>query len=286
MIAEVAATRTQHADPMIPTLYRVERMRRDTLDTFSIDIVPANGEPPPPFAPGQFNMLYMFGVGEVPISISCDPANGSPIVHTTRAVGSVTQAMSKLRPGDLLGVRGPFGTSWPVEAAQKKDVVLVTGGIGLPPLRPAMYRILAQREQYGKVVLLYGARTPADVLYRKQLERWRSQLDLDVFVSVDRATGKWRGNVGVVTKLIPRAPFDPHNTIAMICGPEVMMRYSAAELEKRGVPTKQIFMSMERNMKCAVRLCGHCQFGANFVCHDGPVFCYDDIRGLVDKWEV
>lgn len=286
MIAEPVVTHTHVDDPMVPTLYRVERVRRDTADTFSIDIVPADGGTPPPFEAGQFNMLYVFGVGEVPISISCDPANGNPLVHTTRAVGAVTQAMSKLRAGDLVGVRGPYGTSWPVEAARHKDVVLVTGGIGLAPLRPAMYRILAERDEYGKVVLLYGARTPSDLLYRKQLERWRSQLDLDVYVTVDRATGKWHGNVGVVTKLIPRAPFDPHNTVALVCGPEIMMRYSAAELEKRGVPAKQIFLSMERNMKCAVRLCGHCQFGAKFVCHDGPVFRYDDIRGLMDKWEV
>jgi NAD(P)H-flavin reductase len=149
-----------------------------------------------------------------------------------------------------------------------------------------MYRILAEREKYGKVVLLYGARTPADMLYRKQLEQWRAHFDLDVFVTVDRATGNWRGNVAVVTKLIPRAPFDPHDTTAMVCGPEVMMRFSVTELEKRGVPADHIYLSMERNMKCGVRLCGHCQFGPKFVCSDGPVFQYPDIRNLMDKWEV
>ncbi len=274
------------SDPMLPTLYRVLRVRRDTADTFSIDIAPADGGNCLSFAPGQFNMVYIFGVGEIPISISSDPAESGPLVHTTRAVGTVTQAMAELRAGDVVGVRGPFGTAWPVEAARKKDVVLVAGGIGLAPLRPAMYRILAERDSYGKVVLLYGARTPSDMLYRKQLEQWRAHFDLDIFVTVDRASGSWRGNIGFVTKLIPRAPFDPRSTVAMVCGPEGMMRYSAQELEKRGVRAENIYLSMERNMKCAIRVCGHCQFGPMFVCRDGPVFRYPAIRALMDKQEV
>lgn len=286
MLAPEILTQPNLPDPMLPTLYRVQRTRRDTSDTFSIDIVPADTGAPPDFAAGQFNMLYVFGVGEIPISISSDPASPDLYTHTTRAVGTVTQAMSELQVDDMLGVRGPFGTAWPVELAQKRDVVLVAGGIGLAPLRPALYRILAERDNYGTVVLLYGARTPSDLLYRKQLEQWRAHLDLDVFVTVDRAAGNWRGNVGVVTKLIQRAPFAPRNTIAMVCGPEVMMRYSALELEKRGVNAENIFISMERNMKCAVGLCGHCQFGNMFVCNDGPVFRYAVVRHLIDKWEV
>lgn len=286
MLALKTPVQTQSVDPMLPTLYRVQRTRKDTGDTFSIDILPADGSEPPPFAPGQFNMVYVFGVGEIPISISSDPGTRHPYIHTTRAVGTVTQAMSELRIDDMIGVRGPFGTAWPVNVAKKHDVVLVAGGIGLAPLRPALYRILAEREKYNDVVLLYGARTPSDLLYRKQLEHWRAQLDLQVFVTVDRAVGNWRGNVGVVTKLIQRAPFDPHNTIAMICGPEIMMRYSAVELEKRGVRTDNIYLSMERNMKCAIGLCGHCQFAGVFVCKDGPVFGYRDVRNLIEKWEV
>lgn len=174
----------------------------------------------------------------------------------------------------------------PRRAGGKRDIVIVAGGIGLAPLRPVMYHILAEREQYGKVVLLYGARTPADVLYRRQLEQWRSHLDLDVFVTVDQATDQWRGSVGVVTKLIPRANFDPGNTLAMVWGPEVMMRFTTMELEKRGVPTDHIYISMERNMKCAVGLCGHCQYGPIFICKDGPVFRYDHIQHLINKWEL
>jgi NAD(P)H-flavin reductase len=164
--------------------------------------------------------------------------------------------------------------------------VIVAGGIGLAPLRPPLYHILSRREKYGKLVILYGARTPDDILFRRELNQWRSQFDLDVFVTVDRASSDWRGNVGVVTTAIPGALFDPHNTVALLCGPEVMMRYAAIELLKRGVIAEKIFVSMERNMKCAIGFCGHCQYGPEFVCKDGPVFQYSHIKDLLFKWEV
>ncbi len=272
--------------PMLPDVYRIQRVRRELSDTFTLDLAREDGGDTAPFAAGQFNMLYVFGVGEVPISISGDPGRPGPLVHTTRAVGTVTRAMRALKLGDPLGVRGPFGTGWPLEQAQTKDVVLVAGGIGLAPLRPAMYEILAHRDQYGKVALLYGARTPDDILYRRELEHWRAHFDLDVYVTVDRATDRWRGSVGVVTRLIPRAPFAPSNTIALVCGPEIMMRFSAAELLKRGLAPEAIYVSMERNMKCAIGLCGHCQYQSHFVCKDGPVFPYTRIQGLLSKWEI
>jgi NAD(P)H-flavin reductase len=271
---------------MLPSLFRVQRARWDTDDTFSLELTPLDSDEIPPFAPGQFNMVYVYGVGEIPISISGDPARRDLLVHTTRAVGTVTRAMSKLKVDDILAARGPFGTSWPIDKAHEKDIVIVAGGIGLAPLRPAMYYIMANRERYGRVVLLYGARTPGDVLYRKQLEQWRAHFDLDVFVTVDRATGNWRGSVGLVTSLIGRAPFDPSNTVALVCGPEVMMRFTTMGLEKRGVEAKNIYVSLERNMKCAIGLCGHCQFGPVFVCKDGPVFRYSEVQSLLTKWEV
>lgn len=276
----------KRGDPMLPQLYRVQHVQHEMPDTFTLELEPKDGSAIPPFATGQFNMLYVFGVGEIPISISGDPAKRKPLVHTTRAVGTVSRAMRELKPEDAIGVRGPFGSHWPIEHAMGKDIVIVTGGIGLAPLRSAMYQIAAQREKYGKVALLYGARTPEDILYRKELEHWRAHLDLDVYVTVDRATGKWRGSVGVVTRFIPRAPFDPQNTMALVCGPEIMMRFSAAELEKRGVAAGNIFVSMERNMKCAVGFCGHCQYGPNFVCKDGPVFRYSHVKDLLGKWEI
>jgi len=273
-------------DPMLPQPYRVQHVRHEIPDTFTLELEPAAGGDVPPFATGQFNMLYVFGVGEIPISISGDPARRKPLVHTTRAVGTVSRAMRALKPDDVIGVRGPFGSHWPIERAERKDIVIAAGGIGLAPLRSVMYHVISQREKYNKAVLLYGARTPADILYRRELQHWRTHFDLDVYVTVDRATGSWRGSVGVVTQLIPRAPFDPRNTVAMVCGPEIMMRFTAAELEKRGVATENIFVSMERNMKCAVGFCGHCQYGPHFICKDGPVFQYSQIQGLLTKREV
>jgi NAD(P)H-flavin reductase len=274
------------ANPMLTHPYLVKGVQQETYDTFTIELEPKNGPRPLSFLPGQFNMLYVFGVGEVPISICGDPAKPETLVHTTRAVGTVTKAMWKLRRGDLIGVRGPFGTSWPVEEAKGHDVVIVTGGIGLPPLRPSVYYLLSKKQEYGKLFLLYGARTPEDIVYGREIEQWRKRPELSVDVTVDRATGQWRGNVGVVTTLIPKADFDPANTIAMIVGPEIMMRFTIAELQRRGVRDENIYISMERNMKCGFGFCGHCQLGPFFVCKDGPVFRFDRIKPFFGKGEV
>ncbi len=279
------STSIEHG-PMVPVPYRVQRVRQETTDTFTLELGEFRSNGGFSFAPGQFNMLYIYGVGEIPISISGDPSKTHAIVHTTRAVGAVSKAMRKLRKGDTLGVRGPFGTPWPVDRAEGHDVVFVAGGIGLPPLRPALYSILSHREKYGKVVLLYGARTPADILFRAELERWRARLDVDVFVTVDRAERSWKGNVGVVINLIPKAPFDPGRTFAMVVGPEIMMRFTILELLKRGIPEENVYLSMERNMKCGIGLCGHCQYREMFVCRDGPVFAYPRIKDLLTKWEI
>lgn len=271
---------------MLPQNFRVRKVHADTHDTFTLELTPVQVGTPFSFKPGQFNMLYIYGVGEVPISISGDPGRTDLLVHTIRAVGTVTKAARKLKAGDVIGVRGPYGTAWPVDYAEGSDVVIATGGIGLAPLRPALYHILTHRVRYGKVALLYGARTATDILYRKELEQLRSRFDLEVHVTVDRSMGNWRGNVGVVTGLIPKASFDPQNTIAMVCGPEIMMRFAIIALQKRSVPLDQIYLSMERNMKCAIGLCGHCQMGPIFICKDGPVFRYDVIRELFAKREI
>lgn len=276
---------TSH-DPMLPRPFRVQQIRHEMPDTFTLALESADGSAIFPFSCGQFNMLYVYGVGEIPISISGDPDRADPLVHTTRAVGAVSRAMCALRPGDTLGVRGPFGSHWPLEHADSKDVVIVAGGIGLAPLRSVMYQVIAHRERYGRVILLYGARTPADILYRRELERWRASFDMEVSITVDHAAGAWRGSVGVVTKLIARAPFDPQKTIAFVCGPEIMMRFTAVELQKCGVAPEHLYVSMERNMKCAIGLCGHCQFGPYFVCKDGPVFQYSGVRDWLLKREI
>jgi NAD(P)H-flavin reductase len=274
---EYEVTATVAHDPMVPVLYRIEGTKRETHDTFTLDLRPANGSHSVLFEPGQFNMLYVCGVGEVPISVSGDPATFPALQHTTRAVGAVTKAMSLLKRGDKIGLRGPFGSHWPVAGMEGRDFVIVAGGIGLAPLRPVLYSLTKDRAKYRKIVLLYGTRTPEDILYRRELERWRSKLDLEIHVTVDRASSRWRGNVGVVTTLIGRCPFESENTVAFLCGPEVMMRFALMELQKRGVPAEQTFLSMERNMKCAVGFCGHCQYGPTFVCKDGPVFRFDAI---------
>jgi NAD(P)H-flavin reductase len=268
-------------DPMLPRIARVLAARQDLADVFTLDIALQNAAEVPAFLPGQFNMLTAFGVGEVAISISGPPVDGSRLIHTIRAVGPVSSALARLQPGDALGLRGPFGVGWPVAEAAGEDVMLIAGGLGLAPLRPALYHLLAERERYGKVVLLYGTRDPEQILFRGELEDWRRRLDMEVDVTVDHADPDWRGHVGVVTRLISRADFDPLHTIAMVCGPEIMMRFSIMTLRDAGVTEQAIYISMERNMKCALGFCGHCQFGPVFVCKDGPVFRYDCIKHLL-----
>lgn len=274
------------ANVMMARPFAVKRIGRETEDTFTLEMIPRDGNQEFLFTPGQFNMLYVFGVGEVPISISGDPTNPRTLVHTTRAVGQVTRAMCALKPGDVLGVRGPYGIGWPVQEAEGQDVVIVAGGIGLAPLRPVIYHLIAHREKYGKVVLMYGSRRPEELLYTKDLEKWRARFDFETTLTVDRATGSWKGNVGVVTTLIGRAAFENQSCIAMICGPEIMMRFTIPELKKRGVSDDRVYVSMERNMKCGIGMCGHCQMGTSFVCKDGPVYRCDKICDILTKREM
>ncbi|WP_218027591.1 FAD/NAD(P)-binding protein [Dictyobacter alpinus] len=271
---------------MLPEWYRIQHRRDEIPNTFTLTLEPCEHAPVPSFACGQFNMLYVFGVGEIPISISGDPEHPCPLIHTIRAVGNVSARLKHLKVADQIGVRGPFGRPWPIELAHGKDLLLVAGGLGLAPLRSVLYHVIAHRKAFGRVTLLYGARTPEDILYRKECEQWRSRSDLDVAISVDRGDDDWRGSVGVVPRLIARSLFDPTNTVALICGPEVMMRFSAVEVEHCGVPGEQIFISMERNMKCALGFCGHCQCGPFFTCKDGPVLPYLQVRDLLCKREI
>ncbi len=272
------------ADPMVPRVGRIRKRVRELSDVWTLTV---EMDEPFAFAPGQFNMLTAFGVGEAAISISGDPARpGEGLIHTIRDVGPVSHALSHLEPGDYIGVRGPYGAGWPVEVAEHCDVVILAGGLGLAPLRPLIYEVLSGRKKYGKVALLFGARTPTDLLFRPELEQWRRRLDVDIHVTVDTSTEDWYGNVGVVTTLVPRAAFDPQHTIAYVCGPEIMMRFGAAALRDKGVPDEAMYLSMERNMKCGIGLCGHCQIGTVFVCRDGPVFRNDKLRPLMSVKEL
>lgn len=273
------------ADPMVPRIFKVLKNRSELADTVTLDLA-AMDTAPFGFAPGQFNMLYTFGVGEVPISISGNANETGRLVHTVRKVGRVSGALSRLRPGDVVGVRGPFGNGWPVAAARGDDIVFVAGGLGLAPLRPAIYAVLADRAAYGDVSILYGARTPKDLLFEDELHAWRGRFDLHVDVIVDRAERGWAGQVGVVTRLIGNARFDGPETTAFVCGPEIMMRFAVQTLVDNGVDTRSAYVSMERNMQCALGFCGHCQFGGGFVCKDGPVYRFDTIADLFNIREI
>ncbi len=283
-MASIDGEAQRRPDPFVPQIYRVESVSRELPDTVTLNLTPLAGLRPS-FEPGQFNMLYAFGVGEVAISMSGDREHNA-FVHTIRDVGAVSGAIVKLAPDAVIGLRGPFGTGWPVKEAEGSDVVIVAGGLGLAPLRPAIYQILANRGRYGRVVILFGSRNPAEMLYRHELKEWRQRLDVDIEVTVDHADADWRGNVGVVPALIPRAAFDPHEAVALICGPEVMMRFAVNALRDAGLTNDRIYISMERNMKCAIGLCGHCQFGPTFVCKDGPVMRFDRIASIFAVREI
>lgn len=275
------------SDVMMPHTHRVEAVVRETQDTFTLSMEPEAGAELSPFAPGQFSMLYVFGVGELPISISGDPHETRKLVYTVRSVGQATQALVSRARGDAVGVRGPFGTAWPLAEARGKDVLIIAGGIGLAPLRPAIYHVLRHRDKYVRLVVLYGARTPRDLLFRKELDAWSHAVDTQVLTTVDYGGPSWHGRVGVVTTLFRHLRLHPDRTVVLICGPEIMMRYVVAELrQNRGVPEDSIYLSMERNMKCGVGLCGHCQYGPYFICRDGPVFALSRLRPLLEKYEL
>jgi NAD(P)H-flavin reductase len=272
-------------DPMLPTSYVVAGKRQELADTWTLELEPAGSEGVGEFSPGQFSMLYAFGAGEVPISVSGGGEAGSRLGHTVQAVGATTGAICRCEPGDQLGVRGPFGTSWPLEAATGGDVVVVAGGIGLAPLRLAIQRLVANRDSYRAVAVLYGARTPDEILWESELQRWREG-GIDVKTTVDSAPGGWEGRVGLVTKLIPVAAFEGERTTAFVCGPEVMMRFVSTALQDREVAADRIHVSLERNMKCAIGHCGHCLLAHRFVCKDGPVFPVGRIGTLLGVREL
>jgi NAD(P)H-flavin reductase len=271
------------ADPMLPSSYVLVDKRQELEDTWTLKLEPVGGDGVGAFEPGQFSMLYALGAGEVPISVS-SLADGR-LSHTVRAVGATTRAICAAEPGDQLGVRGPYGNSWPLHEARGGDVVVVAGGIGLAPLRPAVEHLVANRDDYREVVFLYGSRSPDEMLFFDELQSWR-EAGIDVKYTVDAAGSEWHERVGLVTKLIPVAGFQGPRTTGMVCGPEVMMRFVSQALQDRGVPADQIHVSLERNMKCAVGHCGHCQLAHRFVCKDGPVFPVGRIGTLLGVREL
>jgi NAD(P)H-flavin reductase len=273
-------------DPMITHPVLIRRVIWENDDTFTLTLDLTETMPGFTFLPGQFNMVYVYGMGEAAVSISSDPTRTATLDHTIHRVGAMTTRLAHKKRGDMVGLRGPFGSHWPIDVARGKDVCIATGGIGLAPLRPVLYTILRERDQYGRVILLYGGRSPLDLLYRVELERWANEHQVEVLVTVDRGDSSWKGHIGVVTALFSYIKLDARNTVAYVCGPEIMMKYTVDELERRGLPPDQVYLSMERNMKCAIGFCGHCQMGPTFICKDGPVYSLPRIRPLLDRKEL
>lgn len=255
---------------------------KETPDTFTLTFELGDGRTPADFAPGQFNMLYVLGVGEVPISVASFRRE-KLLMHTIRSVGRVTTLLARLGPGDSIGIRGPFGKGWPLAEAEGKQLLVIAGGLGLPPLRPVIEEARTNPGRFAGVKVLYGARTPADLIYTREFPIWQSAQGCDFLLSVDRGSGDWKGNVGVVTTLFPKAGIDPKRAVAFICGPELMLKFCILELVKMGVPADRIFISLERNMSCGSGTCGHCQLGPLFICRDGPVFNYPKVRDFFPR---
>ena len=260
----------------------VSGVKRETPDTFTLLFNLGDGRTPAEFMPGQFNMLYVFGVGEVPISVASFREE-KRLMHTIRSVGRVTNLLGALASGSSVAFRGPFGKGWPLAEAEGKQLLVIAGGLGLPPLRPVIEEAIAASGRFNGMKVMYGARTPADLIYTYEYPRWQAAHGCDFLLTVDRGASDWKGNVGVVTTLFPKAGIDPTRSVAFICGPELMLKFSILELAKLGVPAERIFVSLERNMSCATGTCGHCQLGPLFICRDGPVFSYPRVRGFFPR---
>lgn len=268
-----------------PNFFRIENKIQETKDTFTVELISLNDDEIA-FLPGQFNMLYAFGVGEVPVSISGNLKSKKGYVHTIKTVGNVTKALSRLEVGEKIGVRGPFGSSWPIDACIGRDVLVVAGGIGLAPMRPLIYELIQKRSQFARVNIIYGARDPNNILFENELMEWKNHFEDNVFTTVDFAGEGWNGSVGAVTNVIPCIHNKFNNCIALLCGPEIMFRFVIRELLQRDVELNNIYLAMERNMKCAIGHCGRCQYVSNFTCKDGSILPYSKINNFFTIKEI
>lgn len=285
-MTETLRSRVAAPDPMLPGRYVVTGRVTETQDSATLTLAPMDA-PLLPFRPGQFTMIYVPGVGEIAVSISGAPdRDDGLLVQTVRAVGAVSRAIHDAEPGTVLGLRGPYGTDWDLPGAEGADLLLVAGGVGLAPLRPVLLGALAGRARHGRITLVLGAREPAEFLYAGEIRSWAERDDLVVISTVDHSAPDWAGRVGLVTAPLADVELDPARTVAFLCGPEVMMRFSAELLVRRGLPAERIRLSLERNMKCGIGLCGHCQLGPLLVCRDGPVVHYGQVMSLLSVEEL
>jgi NAD(P)H-flavin reductase len=281
--ATTAAPTVDRLDPWLPLPARIHGIRPEVpgIATYELEFQQKTMQRRFRFRPGQFNMLYLPGIGEAALSISSDPGRPQTLLHTVRVVGNVTRALARKEVGDQVLLRGPFGSAWPVDACRGCDVVIAGGGVGLAPLRPILYHIVSHRSDFGRVILLYGARRPADLLYATEYDAWRA-VGIEVEVTVDIGDAAWQGHIGVVPMLFYRLRLKASQTRVLTCGPEIMMRFVICEALARNVAAGDIYLSLERNMNCALGFCGHCQLGPAFVCKDGPVFSYEQMRPYLD----
>lgn len=265
---------------LLPTLAEIVEKRPETkgIYTFRLRVRDEGKREAFRFRPGQFNMVYAFGVGEVPISIASDPDEAEVLDHTVRVVGNVTGVLERLNVGDVVGLRGPYGSWWPLEESQGRDVIVITGGLGCAPVVSVISYVVRRRATFGALKILHGIKAPKDLLYRERFRAWSRHPNTEVHLTTDHPDRTWRHHTGVVTTLLDRLATDLTNSVAMMCGPEGMMRAAATHLLKAGMSEARIYVSIERNMKCAVGLCGHCQLGSEYVCKTGPVFRFDRIR--------
>ncbi len=273
------AAQVQPASIYLPTLAEIVRTEQLTRMEKLFEIKLQNGRELG-HQPGQFVEVSLFGIGEAPISVSSSPTRKGSFELAVRAVGNVTQAMHTLNRGAILGIRGPFGQGFPLEEMKGKDLLIVAGGIGLVPLRSLIHYVLDHRSQFGRLLVLFGARTPAEQLFPEELASWRQSKDMEYWETVDRSDGQWKGNVGVITTLFPKIAVDPQRTVAVIVGPPVMYRFVILETQVKGISDDRVILSLERRMKCGVGKCGHCQMNHVYVCQEGPVFNYAKIKDL------
>ncbi len=275
--------KNDHQDILHDTIIVDYQPITDTIFNIGLQFTDENIHRAYQFLPGQFNMLYLFGIGEVAISIVSDPTHDDLYYHTIRRVGRVTTGLSQLKKGDHIGVRGPFGRGWPLSQISGKDILIITGGLGCAPSVSMIHYIMNRREQFGKLMILQGVKHSNDLIYQSYYEKWATAPNTEVLVTADKTTTNWPWYSGLITELIKKINFDPETTICLMCGPEPMFLAAVQLLIERNLPEQSIYMSMERNMQCAIGHCGHCQFGGKFVCKDGPIFCYPDIKDLLGK---
>ncbi len=272
-------------DPYVPMTAEIIARRQESSSIFGLDTRfqnPAMGGTYR-FQPGQFNMLYLFGVGEVAISISSDPENRDYLSHTISAVGRVTKALQLLQAGDEIGIRGPYGHGWPMQDAETKDVIILTGGLGCAPTVSLIKYMMARRERYGNIKILQGVKHSDDLIFRQHYNQWKQSENTEVYIAADQPGPKWPWITGFVTDMIKDLTIDAEKTIVMMCGPEAMMQAAVVALVKKGMAEADIYLSMERNMECGIGHCGHCQYGGLFICKDGPVFAYPVIKALFSE---